>query len=59
LRRVEHGEPFEKGDGLRLFAGLAGTLPLVLGNEAVGINDGGAAFALANIAAKGKGLPEG
>lgn len=37
---------------------LAGTALFVLGGETVGINDGGATFALPNIAAKRKRLAE-
>lgn len=56
LRSIEHGEPFEERDRLGLLAGLADALLLVVGNEAVGIDDSGAAFALHHIAAERKGL---
>lgn len=52
LRRVEHRESFEKRDRGSFLAGLAGATPLVLRRETVGIDDGGAAFAPADIAAE-------
>ena len=58
LRRVEHGEAFQEGDSVGFLAGVARTLFLVVGDEAVGIDDSRAAFALADISAKGKGLAE-
>ncbi|PWJ72651.1 hypothetical protein C7441_1328 [Pseudaminobacter salicylatoxidans] len=59
LGGVEDGEPLEERDAVRLVSGLAGASLLVLGSEAVGIDDGGAAFALADIAAERERLAEG
>ena len=59
LRDVEHGEALEERHRLGLVAVLAGALQFSLGNEAVGIANGRAAFALANIAAQVQRLPEG
>ena len=56
LRRVEDGEPLQERDGLCILAGLAGAALLVLRREAVGIDDGRAVFAPADIAAQGQGL---
>ena len=58
MRRVEDGESFQERDSVGLIASVAGTLLLVLGNEAIGIDDGGAALALADIAAEREGLTE-
>ena len=43
---------------MRILTRLAGTAFLVLGGETICINDGGATFALSDIAAKRKGLAE-
>jgi hypothetical protein len=59
LRRVEHREALEERDRGGFLAGLAGAALLVLRREAVGIDDGGAAFAPADIAAERQGLAEG
>ena len=59
LRGVEHREALQEGDGLGFLAGFAGSLLLLVRNEAVGIDDRGAALALADVAAKAEGLPEG
>ena len=59
LRRIEHREPFEERDRGGFLAGLAGAALLVLWRETVGIDDGGAAFAPADIAAERQGLAEG
>lgn len=59
LLGVEDREPLEKRDGLRVLAGLARTLALPVGNEAIGEHHRGPALALADAAAEGKGLPEG
>ena len=59
LRQVEDGEALEERDRLRFLAGLARPLLLVVGNEAIGIDDGGAVLALADIAAEPKRLAEG
>jgi hypothetical protein len=53
LGSVEHGEPLQERDRPRFLAGFSRAPLLVLGREAVGIDDGGATLALANIAAKG------
>ena len=52
---VEDSEPLQERDGLRVLAGLAGASLFVLGREAVGIDDGGAVLALADIAAEAAG----
>ena len=59
LRGIEDREALEERDGLRFLARLAGAPPLVLGGEAIGIDDGRAALALAHIAAEREGLAEG
>ena len=55
---VEDGKSLEERDCLRFFAGLGGAPSFVVGDEAVGIDDGGAAFALADMAAKRERLAE-
>ena len=52
LRQVEDGEALQERDGLRFLAGLLRALLLVVGHEAVGIDDGGAVLTLADIAAE-------
>ena len=52
LRHVEDGEALEERDRLRFLAGLLRTLLLVVGHEAVGIDDGRAVLALADVAAE-------
>ena len=59
LRQVEDGEALEERDRLRFLAGLLHPLLLVIRNEAVGIDDGGAVLALADIAAERQRLAEG
>ena len=59
LGGVEDCEPLEEGDSLGVLADLARAALLLLGREAVGIDDGRAAFALAHIAAKRERLPKG
>ena len=59
LRGVEHGEALEERDRGGVLAGLAGAAFLVLRCETVGIDDGGAVFAPADVAAKRQGLAEG
>jgi hypothetical protein len=56
LREVEHGETFEEVDRVGFFAGLLRSLLLVVGNKAVGVDDRGAALALADMAAEAKRL---
>ena len=58
LGGVEDRESLEEGYSLGVFAGLARPALLVLGREAVGIDDGGAALALADIASERESLPE-
>src|SRR3546814_20615182 len=52
LLRIEDREALQKRDRLGVLAGLAGALFLVVRHEAVGIADGGAVLALADIAAE-------
>src|SRR5665213_3457135 len=59
LRHVENGEALEERDRLRFVAGLCGPAALVLRREAVGVNDGRAALALADMAAEAERLAEG
>ena len=56
---VENGEALQERDRLGVLAGLARTALLVLRHETVGIDDGGAALALADIPAKRQRLAEG
>jgi hypothetical protein len=58
LLDVEDGEALEEGDGTRFLASLMGAVAHVVGNEAVGIDDGVAALALADVASEREGLPE-
>jgi hypothetical protein len=58
LSQVEDGKAFQEWIRLRFFAGLLRALLLVVGNEAVGIDDGGAALALADVAAERQRLPK-
>jgi hypothetical protein len=55
---VEDREAFEEGDGLGLPIGLGCAPAFVVGHDAIGIDDGGAALALSNIAAEPEGLAE-
>jgi hypothetical protein len=59
LLDVEDGEALEEGDAARLDASLMSAVAHVIGNEAVGIDDGGPALALLDVASKREGLPEG
>ena len=59
LRQVEDSEALEERDRLRFLAGLSRPFLLVVGNEAVGIDDGGAVLALADVAAETEGLAKG
>ena len=56
LRKVEDSEALEERDRLRFLAGFSRPFLLVVGNEAVGIDNGGAVLALADIAAEAEGL---
>src|SRR3546814_1298228 len=56
LLRIEDREALQKRDRLGVLAGLAGALFLVVRHEAVGIDDGGAVLALADIAAEREAL---
>ena len=56
---VEDGKALEEWNRLRLFAGLGGASLLVAWHETVGVDDGGAAFALADMAAKRERLAKG
>src|SRR5208337_2959126 len=58
LCRVEHREALQERNRLGFFVGLSRALLLVVGYEAVGIDDGRAALALADIAAEGQSLAE-
>jgi hypothetical protein len=58
LLDVEDGEALEERDAARLLASLSGAVAHVVGNEAVGIDDGGAALALADVAPERDALPE-
>jgi hypothetical protein len=49
---VEESETLEERDRARLFPGLRGMLALTLGNEAIGIDDGGAPLSLPDMAAE-------
>ena len=59
LRQVEDREALQERDRLRFLAGLAAPASFVVGNEAVGIDDGRAVLALADIAAEAQRLAEG
>src|SRR5690606_13273420 len=59
LRRVEHGEALQERNAACFLSRLLGAALLVFRREAVGIDDGGAALALADIAAQRERLPEG
>src|SRR5689334_5690335 len=59
LRHIEYGEALKERDGLRLIACLGSPLPLVLGNEAVGVYDRRSMLALADITAEAERLPKG
>ena len=59
LHSVEYGEPLQERDRLCVLAGLPGAALLVLRHETVGIGDGRAALALADMAAERQRLAEG
>ena len=59
LSGVEDREALQERNRLSVLAGLAGAALFVLGGETIGIDDGGAALALPDIAAEGKRLAEG
>jgi hypothetical protein len=52
LLDVEDGEALEEWDAARLLTPLVSALALVVGHEAVGIDDRGSAFSLAHMAAE-------
>lgn len=56
---VEDGEPLQEWNGLRLFAHLTRSAPFVGWHEAVGIDHGCAALALADMTTERKRLAEG
>ena len=56
---IEHREALEERDRVRLVAGFGGTSAFAVGNKAVGIDDGGAAFALPDMGAEFERLAEG
>jgi hypothetical protein len=56
LREVEDGEALKERDRLRFLAGLPGAPLLVVGNEALGVDDRRAALALADVAAEAERL---
>ena len=55
---VEDCEALEERDGLRVFAGFCRTPALVVGNEVIGVDDGGAALTLPDIPAEAERLSE-
>ncbi len=59
LGSVKDGEPLQERDGGRFLAGLASASLLVIRHKAVGIDDGGALLALADIAAERERLAKG
>src|SRR5579859_1495572 len=59
LVSIENGKTLEERYGLHIFTGLGRTPFLVARNETIGIDDGGAAFALTNVAAERERLTEG
>ncbi len=59
LRGVEDGEALQERDGLRLLAGLRRAPAFVVRREAVGIDDGRAALAFADMTAEAERLAEG
>ena len=59
LLDVEDGEALEERDCPRFLAPLMGAVAHVVRDEAVGIDDGGPALALADVAAERQGLLEG
>src|ERR1700686_3839060 len=59
LVSVENGKTLEERDGLPLFTGLGRTPFLIARHETIGVDDGRAAFALANVAAERERLTKG
>src|SRR3984893_5746726 len=59
LVSVENGKTLEERYDLHLFAGLGRTPFLIARHETIGVDDGRAAFALANVAAERERLTEG
>ena len=55
---IEDGEALEERNRLCLLAMLGGPLAFIIGHEAVGIDDGGAALALSDIATEAERLAE-
>ena len=53
---IEDREALEERNGFGLIAGFGGARALAVGNEAVGIDDGGAFFALAHMGPDGEPL---
>ena len=58
LRDVEHRKAFEERHCFRLVTVAPRPFALVVGDEAVGIDDSGPAFALAHRPAQAQGLPQ-
>jgi hypothetical protein len=59
LLDIEYNEAFQERHGVGFVASLARPFLLALGKEAVGVADGGAALALADMPPKAQGLAEG
>src|SRR3546814_2223979 len=59
LGDVEHCEPFQEGNGAGIVARLHRARLLGVGNDAVGLDDVGAALALLHLAARLQSLPVG
>jgi hypothetical protein len=59
LLNIEDGESFEERDRADLFSRIARALARPFWNEAIGIDNRRALFALANVTAKREGLAEG
>src|SRR3546814_1122155 len=59
FRSIEHGKALEEGNGGWIVTIVLCPATLVIGNEAIGIYDGGAVFAFADIAAQPQSLAEG
>lgn len=57
--RLVDRKPLEEQNGLCFLAGLARTLLFVAGHETVGVDNRGASFALADVAAERERLTEG
>src|SRR3546814_787607 len=59
FRSIEHGKALEEGNGGWIVTIVLCPATLVIGNEAIGIYDGGAVFAFADIAAQPQSRAEG